>query len=90
MRSVEASNHNEENQKNGDLYTRITAAIAAAPPRTNEAALALAAPVYLATGPDPVAEAPLTGVDVAAPQLFQSPLAAASGVLVAMLEVLYE
>lgn len=69
------------------IYARTTAATAAAPAMTNEAALAEAAPVYLAIGPEPVAEAPLTGVASApvapADQAAQvDEAAAASGVLV--------
>lgn len=70
--------------------------MAAAPPRTKEAALAVAAPVYLAIGPVPVAvpETPATGllVPVASAQVAhvdEAPVAA-SGVLVTTVEALYE
>lgn len=38
-----------------EIYARTTATTAAAPATKYEAALALAAPVYLAIGPEPVA-----------------------------------
>jgi hypothetical protein len=44
------------------VYAMITAATAAAPASTKEAAFMLAAPVYLAMAPVPVAEIPWTGV----------------------------
>jgi len=80
--------------KGENPYTRIRAAIAAAPPSTTEAALALAAPVYLAMGPVPVAETPCTGVPVAtAPvdhAVHDAESVATAGVLVDRLEALYE
>lgn len=67
----------------GEIYARTTAATAAAPATKYEAALALAAPVYLAIGPEPVA-VPLTPVasEAQADQLPVAPVpVAAAGVL---------
>jgi len=52
----------EKKRERQVVYAITTAAIAAAPARTKEAAFMLAAPVYLAMAPVPVAEIPWTGV----------------------------